>query len=286
MKKILTYICIAAVTMTTVFSSVSMAAEEAEQKISVYLNGEEIDFSQEPVVIDRRTMIPLRGIFEKMGYSISWDASTKSCLISNDIQKITMRDGHKGMQVNDQAFMLDVPAQIINDSFMIPLRAVAECTGAVVTWDANTKTVYINSNHEERVTFTTNEFAEEYMEAISELDGVNSLFKTLNSLTERNYTNRKDVLERQITEAELSLDSVYDKLAQLDPPDAYAEFYELSFDIMDTVRELCSLVEDMLNEDMSYEDASVEIDLLMERVNEINNKLTDVTADLNMSLYR
>ena len=170
MRKKLIYICLAVLSVTMFFTVNTIGAEDAEQKIKVYLNGEYIQFSsQEPTVVERRTLIPLRGIFEKMGYSVSWDAKTKSCVISNDIQTITMRSGHKGMQVNEQAYMLDVSAQIINDSLMIPLRAVAECTGATVTWDAPTKSVYINSNQKEQVSFSVNEYVKEYTENISEL---------------------------------------------------------------------------------------------------------------------
>lgn len=273
--------------MTMFFTVSTIGAEDTDQKIKVYLNGEYIQFSsQEPTVVERRTLIPLRGIFEKMGYSVSWDAKTKSCVISNDIQTITMRSGHKGMQVNEQAYMLDVPAQIINDSLMIPLRAVAECTGATVTWDAPTKSVYINSNQKEQVSFSVNEYVKEYTENISELDSVNSLFRTLNSLTDRNYNSKIDTLKRQTEEAKESLDNLYSKLSQMTPPEDYSEFHELSIEMINTVTELCDLVERMLDNDLTYEEAAAEISLITEKANEINRELSSATAELNMSVYR
>lgn len=287
MRKKLIYICLAVLSMTMLFTVSTIGAEDTEQKIKVYLNGEYIQFSsQEPTVVERRTLIPLRGIFEKMGYSVSWDAKTKSCVISNDIQTITMRSGHKGMQVNEQAYMLDVPAQIINDSFMIPLRAVAECTGATVTWDAPTKSVYINSNQKEQISFSVNEYVKEYTENISELDSVNSLFRTLNSLTDRNYNSKIDTLKRQTEEAKESLDNVYSKLSQMTPPDDYSEFHELSMEMINTVNELCDLVERMLDNDLTYEEAAAEISLITEKADEINRELSSATAELNMSVYR
>ena len=287
MRKKLIYICLAVLSVTMFFTVNTIGAEDAEQKIKVYLNGEYIQFSsQEPTVVERRTLIPLRGIFEKMGYSVSWDAKTKSCVISNDIQTITMRSGHKGMQVNEQAYMLDVSAQIINDSLMIPLRAVAECTGATVTWDAPTKSVYINSNQKEQVSFSVNEYVKEYTENISELDSVNSLFRTLNSLTDRNYNSKIDTLKRQTEEAKESLDEVYLKLSEMTPPEDYSEFHKLSMEMINTVTELCNLVERMLDNDLTYDEATTEISLITEKADEINRELSSATAELNMSVYR
>lgn len=287
MRKKIIYICFAILSFTMLFSASTSAAENAEQKIKVYLNGEYIQFSsQEPTVVDRRTLIPLRGIFEKMGYSVSWDAKTKSCVISNEMQTITMRSGHKGMQVNEQAYMLDVPAQIINDSFMIPLRAVAECTGATVTWDAPTKSVYINSNQKEQITFGVNEYVKEYTENISGLDKVNTLFRTLNSLTDRNYSSKTETLKRETDEAKENLEDIYLKLSEMTPPEDYREFHQLSMEMINTVNELCDLVDRMLENELSYEEAEEAIGVITKKADEINRELSNVTAELNMSLYR
>lgn len=287
MKKVLIYICILLCGLSMAFYVPAFAADKNTQKINVFLNGELIIFpNQQPAVVERRTLIPLRGIFEKMGYDISWDAKTKSCVISNDIQMITMRSGHKGMQVNDRAYMLDVPAQIINNSLMIPLRAVAECTGATVTWDAPTKAVYINSNQKEQVTYSVSEYVAEYSEAISELDSANILFKTLNSLTDKNYNKKVDSLKKESKKAQESLNSVYTKLLEMTPPDEYIDFHNLSMKAVETSIELCELVDHMADESLSYDEAAAEINVIKEKADKINSELSNATADLNMSLYR
>ena len=54
----------------------------AQSNIQVKLDGNYIKFSgQEPTVINNRTMVPLRGIFEELGYSIEWDADTKTAVL-------------------------------------------------------------------------------------------------------------------------------------------------------------------------------------------------------------
>ncbi|MCL2837729.1 MAG: copper amine oxidase N-terminal domain-containing protein, partial [Oscillospiraceae bacterium] len=53
---------------------------------------------------------------------------------------------------NDIAFVnadivdLDVPAMIYNDRTLVPLRFIAEASGANVEWDEDTQTVIINTN--------------------------------------------------------------------------------------------------------------------------------------------
>lgn len=287
MKKVLIYMCTLILGLSTAFTVPLTAAEKNTQKISVFLNGELIIFpNQQPTVVERRTLIPLRGIFEKMGYDVSWDAKTKSCVISNDIQTITMRSGHKGMQVNDSAYMLDVPAQIINDSLMIPLRAVAECTGATVTWDAPTKAVYINSNQKEQVTYNVNQFVVEYMEIIDELEDADKLFSTLNSLTDKNYSKMVNTLKNQSERAKVSLSNVHTGLSEMTVPDEYEELQRLSLEAVENGIELCELVDRMIDNELSYDEAAAEIKSVSDKASKINNELNNAMAGLNLSLYR
>lgn len=287
MKKVLIYICTLMLSISTALSVYVSGAEKNTQKINVFLNGELIIFpNQQPTVVERRTLIPLRGIFEKMGYDVSWDAKTKSCVISNDVQSITMRSGHKGMQVNDRAYMLDVPAQIINNSLMIPLRAVAECTGAIVTWDAPTKAVYINSNQKEQVTYSVNQFIVEYTEIIGELESCDKLFSTLNSLTDKNYSKKINTLKAESENAKTSLYNVHEKLSEMTVPDEYKELNRLSIEAVENSIELCKLVDRMIDEELSYEEASAEIKIISDNASKINAELNTATTGLNLSLYR
>ena len=52
---------------------------------------------------------------------------------------------------------LDVPAQIINDRTLIPLRAASEALGAEVSWDGDTYTAYVDliDKEEKRVWIKT-----------------------------------------------------------------------------------------------------------------------------------
>ncbi|MEI3163949.1 MAG: copper amine oxidase N-terminal domain-containing protein [Lachnospirales bacterium] len=132
-----------ALTLSTIMMCSSVFAGD----ISVNLNGENVEFAnQVPVIIEGRTLIPLRGVFEKLGYEISWENETKSATFSRENTVVKVTVNANSFTVNDGSVNLDVPAQIVNGSMMLPLRAVGEATGLKVDWDNENKVVMLSSN--------------------------------------------------------------------------------------------------------------------------------------------
>lgn len=117
-----------------------------ENPISVILNGTVLSFDQPPVIIDGRTLVPLRAIFEAMGATVDWVQATQSITSIKSETTIRLSIGSNVLYKNDMPIYLDVPAQIINDRTMVPVRAIAEAFGADVTWDGDARTVYIDIN--------------------------------------------------------------------------------------------------------------------------------------------
>ena len=122
-------------------------------EINVKLNGEAVEFSsQEPVVIEGRTLIPLRGVFEKLGYEIEWDNKTKTAVFKKADTEVKVTVNADSFDVNGEKVSLDGPAQIVNGSMMLPLRAVGEATGLEVDWDSESKTVSLKSQTDDNNT--------------------------------------------------------------------------------------------------------------------------------------
>ena len=45
----------------------------AADGISVTINGEQVVFeNQQPVIVDGRTLVPVRGVFEALGFEVDW----------------------------------------------------------------------------------------------------------------------------------------------------------------------------------------------------------------------
>ncbi|MBE7047561.1 MAG: copper amine oxidase N-terminal domain-containing protein, partial [Ruminococcaceae bacterium] len=68
MKKVLALLVVMCI-MITSFSLVSYA----DDGIKIKINGYNHEYDVMPVIINSRTMVPMRGIFESLGADISWD---------------------------------------------------------------------------------------------------------------------------------------------------------------------------------------------------------------------
>lgn len=129
----------------TAIAALLMAAPAlAADGVTVYSNGNEV--ADKGVILEGRTLVPVRGVFEFMGYSVDWDNDTKTATLTNQKKDITIKltNGESTFTVNDQVVIPDVPQQIIDGRFMLPLRAVGEAVNARVNWNDETKIATIN----------------------------------------------------------------------------------------------------------------------------------------------
>ncbi len=116
---------------------------DSADEIKVVVNGKQLDFDQPPVLLNDRTLVPLRAIFEELGAVVMWnDASQTALAVKGDLQ-LFVKINTTVMMANDKEIPLDVPAQLINDRTLVPLRAVSEALGCTVEWDDATQTVTI-----------------------------------------------------------------------------------------------------------------------------------------------
>ena len=128
----------------------SMAAFAAD--ITVTLNGEVVDcesYGSPATIVEGRTLVPLRAIFEALGASVEWDQATRTVSSTLGEDSISLAVGSTTLIKNGEDVTLDVPAQIINDRTMVPARAIAEAYGVGVEWDAATRTVVLTQVVEE-----------------------------------------------------------------------------------------------------------------------------------------
>jgi hypothetical protein len=122
-------------------SGVSLAAQD---EIKVFLNGTKLEFDVKPYIKNGRTMVPFRSIFEALGVEVSWDGVNRTVMAINDTTQIFIEIGKVYAFVNGYRVDLDAGSEIINGRTFVPLRFVSENAGAEVSWDGNTRTVYIN----------------------------------------------------------------------------------------------------------------------------------------------
>lgn len=115
-------------------------------QIQVMINGEKLSFHQAPIIVEGRVLVPVRGVFEKLGATVQWDQQTKTVKAVKGGTTITLKMNTKVIMVNKKQITLDVPAKIYNSRAMVPVRAISEALGAKVNWDSKTRTVMIHAN--------------------------------------------------------------------------------------------------------------------------------------------
>jgi len=120
----------------------------AQGDISVYVDGEEVIFDVNPQIIDGRTMVPMRGIFEKLGASVEWVSDTKTIVGTKNEKTVVMQVDDKMLVKDNKVSSLDVAPVIIDGRTLVPVRAVAESLDVSVAWDDINKSVLITSNDE------------------------------------------------------------------------------------------------------------------------------------------
>ena len=137
MKKILSIFIITIIICNlTVFAS---------GDISIYLDGKAVSCDPPPMIINNRTMIPVRAVFEAMGAGVEWVDNTRTVKIKYKDIVIEMTIDSDSAIVNGVGAKMDSPAVIVSGRTLIPLRFVGETIGATVSWDGDSRTVKIAS---------------------------------------------------------------------------------------------------------------------------------------------
>jgi N-acetylmuramoyl-L-alanine amidase len=132
-----------------VFASDADSAETGEPpQVSLRINGNVVPTDVAPVIVEGRTLVPARAVFEALGGTVLWDDSgypVQLVSVTYRESAVNLTIGAAAALVNGAETPLDVPAQIINDRTLIPLRFVSESLGFAVRWDEAGRAVDIYS---------------------------------------------------------------------------------------------------------------------------------------------
>ncbi|MBQ2968021.1 MAG: hypothetical protein IJE10_07900 [Clostridia bacterium] len=132
-----------------------------DSEIAVKLNGEWMTFDVDPILLNDRTMVPFRAIFEALGCVVSWDDENQTAMGRRNGLEVSLPIDDVNVKVNRKPQTLDQPAVLLNDRTLVPLRFVSEALGAQVSWDDTTQTVSILANvPEEMVLFTQESYTD------------------------------------------------------------------------------------------------------------------------------
>jgi len=116
------------------------------EEISVFVDGIRLDLEVPPYLLDGRTLVPLRAIFEALGASVAWDPEYQIINATKDGTHVLLMIGSNRMFRDGVTSLIDVAPLIADGRTLVPTRLIAESFGATVNWDPETRTVNIISN--------------------------------------------------------------------------------------------------------------------------------------------
>ena len=139
------------ITLIVCIALVSSITALATDEITVTVNGEVLETPIAPQLVNDRTMLPMRAIFEKLGAQVTWFESDQIIFATKGNSLITLQIGTPTMSVQttdcsaNNIVTLDTAPYIDGDYTLVPVRAIAEALSAQVDWSDETQTVSIST---------------------------------------------------------------------------------------------------------------------------------------------
>ena len=111
-------------------------------EITIKIDGKTMTPKDMPAIsIDGRTMLPMRQIATELGCEVVWNEAAQHVYVINDDYTLVFGINQNVGYQNGEEFSMEVPAMIVNDRTMLPVRALA--TALDITWDDPSRTVNI-----------------------------------------------------------------------------------------------------------------------------------------------
>ena len=169
-----------------VFSSIAFASDASDVVIKLTIGNPEMTVNgvaaeidpgrnTAPVILESRTLVPIRSIIEAMGGTVEWDAEQSKVTLKLKEDEINLIINSVSAFFNGVESTLDVAPVIINERTMLPIRYIAESFKFDVEWDGETSTVTITKKSiaDETENVKDNENAADNDSNLSEEDALN-----------------------------------------------------------------------------------------------------------------
>ncbi|MGZ4162624.1 MAG: ankyrin repeat domain-containing protein [Tumebacillaceae bacterium] len=113
--------------------------------MTILLDGKPLQLDQQPVVVNDRTMVPFRAIYEALGATVQYDQKQQLVTASLGLNKITFH--LNDLYASSGCATIDMLVQplVVHDRTLVSVRFLANSLGADVSWDAAKNAVVISS---------------------------------------------------------------------------------------------------------------------------------------------
>ncbi|MBQ6555237.1 MAG: copper amine oxidase N-terminal domain-containing protein [Firmicutes bacterium] len=226
-----------------------------------------------PTIINSRTYVPLRGVFEALGFEISWSNESKTATLIKGNAEITANTTDLTLKKDGARRTLATGGNLpvlTEGRFLLPVRSISEATGNTVNWNADTKTVEIYTSDTEKSDFknpngnaTANE--EEY---------IKKAYALCNEIKDIATISRNEALLRFLNRGYMGksvaikagdnprLKEIADELYNLTPASGMANIQPFFKAYADNICEFITITESYENAEITQEEALAALDEL------------------------
>lgn len=142
--------------LSFVLCSTAAFASDYEQANSIILNDSELKLDVKPIIVEGRTMVPVRAILEKLGMQTSWDNTTRSVIGKKEDNTLEIFIGEswggEGIYNGVKFHSEHAPNIIVKGRTLVSVRTIANLLGLEVGWDQANKNVILKETSKPKLT--------------------------------------------------------------------------------------------------------------------------------------
>ncbi|MCL1805232.1 MAG: stalk domain-containing protein [Clostridiales bacterium] len=119
-------------------------------QVGLYINGQPLQSSEQALLTQGRTLVPIRVLMEALGAQVQWEPQARTVTVTREPglsvklwidNRLVCYQEPSGVSYD----VCDVPPAIIGDRTYVPLRLVAGALGLGVEWDDQNRRVLIDT---------------------------------------------------------------------------------------------------------------------------------------------
>lgn len=131
-----------------------------DNSLPVFIKDKEVKFDVPPVIKSGRTLIPVRAITNALGADVEWDEKTKTVTVSKAVYDavygvsttiVTLKLDSNIILINGKEVEIDVPAQLVSNRTMVPLRFIAQALNNEIEYDTETGAIIVGEDEDEDI---------------------------------------------------------------------------------------------------------------------------------------
>ena len=117
--------------------------------VSVIIDGQFVESDTQPIVLNNRTLVPMRSIFEELGCSVEWIPETQTVIATKNSKIMALQIGKSRIIMADietditEVKEMDVSPFIHDDRTFVPIRVISESFGYAVEWNGEESVITI-----------------------------------------------------------------------------------------------------------------------------------------------